>query len=380
MAQGLGKNSPITLSLGKESYEAMIERHGQYVRWKQAKKCPCVTDNNQPDIHCKKCGGSGEFYDYQTTITGTIRLSVMDGIIELGEAEKEYTIEKIYNYAGVSFRFKQEGGFIQISDHEHVLSQGEQVDLVFRASLVSTLKQATLTRICNGFYELKDLTAASSKIQGVHYRAPCDIIGIQTLSTYTGEALAVKQYYKNCLELATPCDAPLIFAQEISYIKPVKFIILSQNLSKELLYLVQKHNGDAVCTFPYMYDVAEGDIITVLSGAVTNKMVIKRSGQDCDDHIPDFFVESICNIETAREKFIAGEDFILAGTNRIHWGGKKKPTAGENMSVTFRYHPTYRVAQAIAGLRTSEDQRIPRKVVLKLFSSYQEKRGVHFNL
>ena len=29
MGQGLGKNSPISLSLGKESYEAMIERHGQ---------------------------------------------------------------------------------------------------------------------------------------------------------------------------------------------------------------------------------------------------------------------------------------------------------------------------------------------------------------
>ena len=42
MAAGLGKNSPIQLTLSRENYEALILRHGQYVRWLQANKCTCL--------------------------------------------------------------------------------------------------------------------------------------------------------------------------------------------------------------------------------------------------------------------------------------------------------------------------------------------------
>ena len=32
MGQGLGKNTPVVLSLGKGNYEALIALHGQWVR------------------------------------------------------------------------------------------------------------------------------------------------------------------------------------------------------------------------------------------------------------------------------------------------------------------------------------------------------------
>jgi hypothetical protein len=49
------------------------------------------------------------------------------------------------------------------------------------------------------------------------------------------------------------------------------------------------------------------------------------------------------------------------------------------MSVTYRYHPTYRVAKNIPMLRTSEDQRIPRKVLLKLYAAFSEAKKVNQN-
>ena len=64
MAFGLGKDSPVVLSLGKANYEAMILRHGQWVRWRVAKKCPCIKENSA-DPQCPKCGGIGDIYDYQ---------------------------------------------------------------------------------------------------------------------------------------------------------------------------------------------------------------------------------------------------------------------------------------------------------------------------
>ena len=57
-SMGLGKNSPVILTLGKENYEALIDRHGQWVRWRVATKCPCATKGS-PDIHCRICGGRG---------------------------------------------------------------------------------------------------------------------------------------------------------------------------------------------------------------------------------------------------------------------------------------------------------------------------------
>jgi hypothetical protein len=154
--------------------------------------------------------------------------------------------------------------------------------------------------------------------------------------------------------------------------------VLSQNLSKEDQALVNAHNGDAVCTYPYMYNVSENDVLTVLSGTMTHKIVFEKRGDNLDDTITEFFVAKVDSIETKTGKFTEGEDFILIGTNKIHWIGNQ-PEAGEMMSVTYRYQPTYRVAKDIPMLRTSEDQRIPRKVPLKLYAAVGEAKRVNQN-
>ena len=140
---------------------------------------------------------------------------------------------------------------------------------------------------------------------------------------------------------------------------------------------MQKHNGEAVCTFPYIYDVAENDIITVLTGSMTNKIVLNKASGD--DILPEYFVDSIVSLETKEKQYKVGEDFMLVGTNRIHWLKDEKPDKNENMSITFKYNPTYRVSQSLANLRTSENQRLPKKVILKQLSTFQDARGVSYN-
>jgi len=379
MAQGLGKNSPVVLSLGRESYEALIERHGQYVRWRQAKKCPCVTGNNQPDIHCKKCGGSGSLYDYQKDYTGYLRLRVMHGIVELPEEYENCMIENVYNYAGVEFEFVKSGRYIQLIDPEQSITQGEILDISFTDNLISFLEEAKLERVCKGYYRVPNLNVPHSKIEGVLYKPFCDLVDIEELKASNGENIKIKDYRKDGVRVESDEDYPFLTARNIRYMKPPKFVILSQNLNKETMELLHKHSGDAVCSFPYYYDVAEGDIITVLSGTITNKIVLKKQNESDEDIIPEFFVEKIVSIETTKERFIEGKDFILAEANRIFWIGNKKINKGEYFSITFKYNPTYRVVKNIPSLRTSEDQRIPRKVVLQLFSSFQEKGRVHIN-
>ena len=378
MGQGLGKNSPITLSLGKESYEAMIERHGQYVRWRIAKKCPCTSTGNQPDIHCKRCGGSGDIYDYQKSFISNFRASVVDGVIKLPDNNRDCNVEKIYNYKGYEYPFEKSDKYIKIDDKAMPLTKGESVDIVFTSSLIARIDKIMATRICKCFYCFTDLQEDASSIEGVYYKIVYDVVNIDRLNTADGTPIIVKNYYKNCIEIEEQDeDYQELIAYKVEYIKPLKFVVLSQNFNKETLYLVQKHNGEAVCTFPYMYDVSENDIITVLTGHMTNKIVMKKVLGD--DVIPEYFVENIVSLETKDKSYEEGKDFIIVGTNRIHWIKDEKPKTQENMSITFRYNPTYRVSESIANLRTSENQRLPKKVILKQLSTFQESRGVNIN-
>lgn len=380
MAQGLGKNSPVVLSLGRENYEALIERHGQYVRWRRARMCPCTAKGtNYVDPHCKKCGGSGFLYSYQRRYTGTLKLQAIEGFLTLPEENEHCTVEKIYNYAGVSFPFVQYGRFLELVNLPVPITRGELLDAVFTDSLVSTLDQAELTRVTAGVYRVNGLQVRQSSIQGVYYTPFCDVIKIGSLQDVGNTDIPVLSYRKDCVTVAETVEAPVLHAEHIEYIKPVKFILLSQNLSKATLELLHKHSGDAVCTFPYYYDVSEGDVITVLSGTVTQKQALIKSNDAAEDILLEYFIEDILSLESIDTVYQKGVDFILAETNRIRWIGNNVPIKGTALSIAFTYHPTYRVVKNVPSLRTSEDQRIPRKVIVQLLSHFQEKSGVHYN-
>ena len=140
---------------------------------------------------------------------------------------------------------------------------------------------------------------------------------------------------------------------------------------------MEMSGGEAVVTFPYSCDVSENDVLTVLAGTITQKAIIVRQKKDTDV-LGAFFVEKIDKILGKNDtEFVNGIDYILVGTNGIKWLGENKPETGEGYSVTYRVFPTYIVVKNIPQLRSSEDQRFPKKAIVKLFTSYSEKRGVN---
>ena len=116
MGQGLGENSPVVLTLGKANYEAMIARHGQWVRWRVAEKCPCVKqDTGQPDIHCERCGGLGVVYSCQKsrTIVKTALCTDNSGIVEIEDDDDAYTLVSAYDQNGVTYpNAKKAGAYV----------------------------------------------------------------------------------------------------------------------------------------------------------------------------------------------------------------------------------------------------------------------------
>jgi hypothetical protein len=374
---GLGKHSPIVLSQSRVNFEAMLERHGQWLRWRVARKCPCVTANNRADIHCPKCGGSGDIYDYQREYEDVLRLTARNNIIALEDDYTDAVIIEVYNSVGRKFEFCRRDNFIQITDAK--IPDNEYIDVRLRVPIVKKLESAVLSRVGGGYYRVPGITTAPSPLEGVYYQIAGDVLSIKELKEVTDEEekpIKILGFRRDMIY--TNSTAEKLFAKDIEYILPFRFVLLSQNLSKEDLRLLDMHRGSAVCTYPYMYNLSENDVITALSGAMIHKIVIDKRANGADDIIPEFFIAQVDGIETTSSVYKEGEDFDLVGTNTIHWKGGK-PKDGEKMSITYRYYPTYRVAKEVPMMRTSEDQRMPRKVALALFSTFSEAKGVNKN-
>ena len=375
MGYGLGKDSPVVLSLGKGNFEALIDRHGQWLRWLIAKKCPCLI-NNRPDPHCEKCGGFGDIYSYQREYEDIYRATVRDNIIPVPEEYIDAVILEVYNAHGKKFEFCRCGDFVQIIGAR--IQNNELVDVRFRAPLVKRIESVTLQKIGGGCYRVPGILTKPSMLEGVYYQAPGDVISVSGLKDENGDPVEVLGYRLDMV--VTESQAETLTAASVEYILPFRFIVLSQNLSKEDTLFLNAHKGDAVCTFPYSFNVSENDLLTVLSGNMTHKINMEHTDDpdDPDDILTEFFVSKVDNIETKEASFKEGEDFILVGSNKIHWIGNQ-PNPGEIMAVSYRYLPTYRIFLDIPSLRTSEDQRIPRKVALRLYSAFAESKGVNVN-
>ena len=372
MGYGLGKDSPVVLSLGKPNYEAMLARHGQDVRWMTAKKCTCVLENGKPDPRCKKCNGSGEIYDYQKEVIETVRIRVIHGIAELPQENIGCEIIRAYDNLGVNFTPVQMGQYIEFENPKRKLINGETIDIVIKQATTTEIEESALEYTGNGFYRVPGALADRSTLEGVDYQAPGDITEVDTVLDDEGKEIDILEFRNNTILLNDKEARRPLKAFGIKYLKPYRFFVLSQNLNDEDEALLKLHQGDAVSTFQYKYKVSEGDIITVLSGANVRKTVIKRS-----DILPDYFISGVLYLANSKREFTEGADFIIAGTNKFHWLCDDPPVSGENISVTYEYYPTYRVHKSIPQARTSENQRLPRKAVLKLFSAFQEGRGVN---
>jgi hypothetical protein len=379
MAVGLGKNSPIILSLGKASYEALIQRHGQNVRWRISKKCTCITGSNHPDPRCTRCGGSGDVYDYQKSYTDTMRVRVDGGIAELPLENVNCEVLKAYDSAGIEYEPSQTGHFVKLYSPVRELNNGEVVEIVYRQSVTESIEEAELEYIGNGYYRVPGVLSDMSKIEGVDHRAPGDIVDIKAVFDSQGKKIDIVEYRLDTVRLKDNEAQRPLTAFGVKFVKPFMFFVLSQNFNEEDIKLLALHQGEALSTFPYRFDVSEGDIITVLSGTSTRKIVLKRKGDPLDDTLSDFFVRRVTYLATGRREYFEGTDFIIVGSNKIHWICEDPPEADVNMSITYQYLPTYRVHKFVPMLRTSENQKMPKKAVLKLFSALQESRGVNRN-
>lgn len=393
---GLGRNTPIQFSLGKDNYEALIERHGQWLRWRIAEKCSCVKPGTmQPDIHCKFCGGRGYTYTYLKDMISysIVMLFNKDGILELDNTIqiKQSELIEIYDQKGNKYpEAKKNCNYIYLNT-TNIPEKGTYFTVVLRKKIVQKLSSAIADKNDMGYYSIPELLNSKTNVEGLYQTAPSDIINIKKIIDGNGIEYTATEYRLNQFRIEPTIDpiteeeipiAEPVLVEDVEYIPPFNFVLLSQNLNKGDAKAVEESNGDAVCSFPYECDVSNDDILTVLAGSYTQKDVICRSKLVTDTIGADFVYDivSVKGIIDGEEvEYKQGTDYILVGTNKIKWLDESEnvPDFGDAYSITYHIMPTYRVVKQIPQLRTSENQRLPKKVVVKLFSAYAEKAAVN---
>lgn len=390
MGTGIGENSPVILTLGKENYEALISRHGQWVRWRVATKCSCIKTNSmQPDIHCKKCGGLGIVYGYQKskTITSTVMVKDNSGILEFDSEYTNCPLVKVYDNSGIIYKDAQKiGNFINLNTST-LPGKGVYVTAVMTETILQNLKTADTESVGCGYYRVKGLQSNKNNIDGLYHTAPADIISIGSVHDVNDRTYTVKELRQDCffierqvemvddVEVLVPIAEP-VTVENVEYIPPFTFVLLNQNISKSDAQVMQELNGDAVLTFPYNLDVSNDDVITVLSGTYTQKSVIAKK-EAAYDVIAAYFVDEVVFCVGTEREYFSSVDFILVGDNRLKWLCEDAPENGDVYSITYKVYPTYKVVKAIPQIRTSENQRMPKKAIVKLYDTYGEKRGIN---
>jgi hypothetical protein len=306
-----------------------------------------------------------------------MRIRVMNGFIELPDDHEDCEVIRAFDALGNEYRITQTGKYVELFCPYRKLNNGEIVEIVFKQSLVKVIEEVKLEYLGNGFYRAPGVRSDRSNIEGVTDTASGDIVGIDSVFDSASQEIAIVEYRNDTVFLKDEAAVRPVTAFGVRFIKPFKFFVLSQDLDEDDEKLLQLHKGSAIATFPYKFDVSEGDVITVLSGTQTKKIVLKRREADPDDKIQEFFVHSVPYLASSRREYREGVDFIIVGANKIHWICEDPPEANANMSITYRYFPTYRVFMNVPVLRTSENQQIPRKVVLQLLAAFNESRKVN---
>lgn len=349
----------------------------------------------QPDIHCPFCAGRGFTYTYQKNqiIYKTIMLFNSDGILELDDTldMKQAELLELYDQKGNKYpEARKLCNYIYLNMSNNP-EKGTYFTAVLRQKLVKTLESATAEKNNSGYYTVPGLTNSRTNIEGIYYTSPSDIISIGKIIDGAGIEYKATEFRLNQFRIEPTVDSeteeeiPItepVTVENVEYVPPFIFVLLSQNLSKGDARAVEEVSGDAVCTFPYECDVSNDDILTVLAGTYTQKDIICRSKLVTDTIGADFVYDIVSVrgiIEGEELEYKQGTDFILVGTNKIKWleDAENQPEVGEGYSITYHIMPTYRVVKQIPQVRTSENQRFPKKVVVKLFAAYADKAGVN---
>jgi hypothetical protein len=356
VAVGLGENTPIKLNLERENFNALISRHSQPIRWLSSEKCPCIKDNQKPDAQCSLCRGKGIVY---TTKTKFIRVET-----------KKAPIDGVIDQDGILSVVDAGGTAYSVSSSSCGISYVTGVKKGY-TYIVRYTQDFELTGVGTAEY----IAQSEYKIDIPYPVEFGDVQGelLTVSASNNGNPLTVTDITRNYFTI----QESLLESDQVdvtyTYLLPFKFALVNNNYQKSDQKFLRDINADGILIFPQRFEIWEKDIIVALNSTTVKKEVLRTS--QSIDRLPSFYVEKIINVHSIRNglrhDYTNGVDYILYKGISIKW--LNQPLEYEQISVTYSENNTYRVIADMPSPRTSEDNRFPRKVALKLIADYSSR-------
>lgn len=383
--------SEIPVTLTRSRYENKIALHSQYVRWLQATTCFCVSQAGDVDPRCPACLGRGYIYKHQTVfdIFGENsphcgqhvrpRLTPLVGVSNVVRHCEPYTIksfstsEIIIELANVRQAYPSPWQTISV-DYQYSIEKEFSGEVEYKgAGICKVPLQPVFLKKSGGFVvgDILYVVTCNNVTKGINYTSL--VVGINRDELYLVFANPSQE----------PDDGDVITAV-VKYIDPFAFMLMgvSEKMRWADAYVIT--GGDAVMTVPYNVYIGDGDVIVQLIGEQRGSAVFSAHppvppapAASWYDELPAFDVSRVLFIrDSTNQIFTEYQDFVLKRGNQIHWLETATVVPTGNYTVSFLYHPAFKVFGTKPSVRTPENLRMPRKVNLSVF----DKVNVNYDL
>ena len=381
------KQPTFPLQADPAKQNAVLERHGQWVRVLQTRACPCIT-NGKEELFCPVCEGLGFLYSFQRNLRiveepHTLHEKnnrIMTDLYPIRNVEK---VTKILN--------KIQGGNVnyQIAkfDDKYIEITGANLPLKHEKILV-TYEYDRWNNVYNEHPIVENpytLHVRECKIDTTLNQNPQEIYGditevFRVFNRTKNWNYTVEHFFKQTILLDkkipnTPAIEPGDII-EVDYSYCPTLLITSQSLQSSDNVQQKWFNiavGDVEASFPYQIQLKKGDLVTFLFAEKPVDEIYSKNGADIDV-LNSFDVSKILEdiIDAEGKVYKDKIDFFLYDYNKIKWIGNR-PAPGVKFSVIYTARPTYVVFDKEPESITSENKQFPKRAQLRLYQKTKKK-------
>lgn len=357
-------------------YEAALARHGQWIRWIQSIKCPCLVNNSMnPDPSCDQCNGRGRLFFTPGQFRILDETAKHDGN---GKIYPAYTpvvdgTQSVYHQGtalALSGSQPSDGSYIQLASPYPELYRTLQISYEFTPDISITSEDSevystnVLRTVATRFVDRGKSFEGSVKSVSRVYNVTRD-------ETYTVSSATKEYIYLDAMGTWMAGD---VLEVDYVYIKPFYFMMsaVTGKMAYEQAYILPE--ADSILVTPYWAQVSPEDLFTAMAQEQLASVVVRPTAPSGNDVINSHFdlsrlirlVDKLGNSYTVGP----GKNVEIYGRNELQWN-ITKPTKA--YTVQFTYHPTYTALVNLHTLRNAENKAFVNRINLKRYEHIHSK-------
>lgn len=372
----VGQQTSLAVYGNPDSFNKLINNHGQLAKIKQSLACPCVGKNHgSPDMYCDVCGGDGYVYIYQRDFF-------------VSDENSNTCDNKVFPYWQPIRSVKSvqtitsdiQGGAVN-----YTVESFDDTSITLTESPCPHVKKRVSYYFDGWTYVEKEklVVDAANKLlyaEGTRYDAgqqssnPLDAFAdiaevVRIWNDETGEELNQYEYNGKTISTNQSISDPDNMYIEYYYADLTKVINTEQeNKNDSETFTHDLQSGMCKMAFYPYIELTRGDIITLPSTVLYKNEQI-RVGNKGIDRLWEMEPYSLNNIifDDDGNKYYENTDYILQG-RYIKWISENKPSYNKTISVRYGYKPSYIVFEDNPVPNNLENKRYPITVVAKSWS------------